>query len=696
MNKFLAVLAAAFLMAAAVPARAQDAQPPQSDVQVAPDQQGQPAPDDQSSQEISDADYQKASESQPGVARVSVAEGDVSTQRGDNGEWVAVTQNTPISPDDRISTGDKSRAEIELNGTNVLRMSERSTARIAAISRNEIHVQIGQGLVTYNVIRGSEARSVIDTPNSSIRPLDPEGEYRIVVNSDSETKVIVRRGSVEVTTSQGSTRVEKGNMITVAGTDAPKYQVSLAPERDDWDQWNSERNRGIRSAQSWHNTNPNYTGSEDLDRNGVWSEIPDYGPVWTPSVAPGWAPYRAGRWVYQPYYGWTWVSYEPWGWAPYHYGRWFVYGGNWVWWPGPVGVYPGYYPVWAPAYVSFFGWGAPGFGIGIGFGFGFGFGFGHVGWLAVGPGDHFHPWFGRFGGGVHAVGVANIHGGGFANRGVAPLAGNRGTQFSNVNGALTNSHIRSGMSSMDSNQFGKSAVPSHQTALSAASFKQASMMTGKTGISPSRQSYSSTDKSPGVSSVRNATSRSQHFFNASSKPSTTSASNAGSRASGANSTSRTTANSGARSASNSQSASRPGPSASRPATSSSRTAPAQGTQSARGGWQRSTPPTQSANNRSPYGQSPYGRAGQSPYGSRGGAYGPYSRPPLNMNRPIVQPRGGYPGGRPGAPAGGAARGAPGAPPSGAAPHGGSAGSAPRGGSAPHGGGGGGHAGGSHR
>jgi hypothetical protein len=40
--------------------------------------------------------------------------------------------------------------------------------------------------------------------------------------------------------------------------------------------------------------------------------------------------------------------------------------------------------VWAPAYVSFFGFGGH---AGFGIGFGVGFGFGRVGWLAIGPGD---------------------------------------------------------------------------------------------------------------------------------------------------------------------------------------------------------------------------------------------------------------------------------------------------------------------
>src|SRR5580693_353221 len=47
----------------------------------------------------------------PGVGRVSYVQGDVSSQRGDNAEWVALTLNAPIAPGDRVSTGANARAE---------------------------------------------------------------------------------------------------------------------------------------------------------------------------------------------------------------------------------------------------------------------------------------------------------------------------------------------------------------------------------------------------------------------------------------------------------------------------------------------------------------------------------------------------------------------------------------------------------
>src|SRR6266496_438115 len=41
-----------------------------------------------------------------GVARVSLIHGDVSTQRGDSGDWSAVVLNQPVMTGDKVSTGD--------------------------------------------------------------------------------------------------------------------------------------------------------------------------------------------------------------------------------------------------------------------------------------------------------------------------------------------------------------------------------------------------------------------------------------------------------------------------------------------------------------------------------------------------------------------------------------------------------------
>jgi len=458
---------------------------------------------------------QQAPQNDPGAARISFTQGDVSTQHNGSTDWAAATVNTPVVTGDHISTGQNARAEIQLDHANILRLSDQSTANVVSLSRTQMQLQIGQGLANYEVFKNNEANVEIDTPNVSIHPDMGEGSYRILVNSDGETIVDVRKGSAEISTSQGSTRVERDQRITIQGNaDNAQYQVSGAPGRDDWDKWNSDRDRNIEGAQSWRHTNPYYTGTQDLDTNGQWTNVPDYGSVWFPAEAPGWAPYRDGRWVYEPYYGWTWVSYEPWGWAPYHYGRWFVYGGNWGWWPGPV--YGGYYPVWAPAYVSFFGFGGGGWG--VGFGFGFGGGFGSVGWLPCGPGDRFFPWYGRGINRVNNINITNINNVNIHNNfgGMNPLREGPHA-FSNIARASTDERVRGGISSMGSNEFGHARVPMQQSRIDAGTFRKASVMTGANPVSPSRESFHPTDRQVSPGSIPNRANSNQHFFSSSAR-----------------------------------------------------------------------------------------------------------------------------------------------------------------------------------
>jgi hypothetical protein len=465
--------------------------PPQ---QRYPQQQGQPpAP----------------AQTDPGAGRISYTRGDVTTQHSDSSDWVAATVNTPVVNGDHVSTGQNARVEIQLDNANTLRMADQSTANVVSLSGGQIQLQVGQGLVNYDVMKGSNASVEIDTPNVAIRPqLNAEGSYRILVNSDGETIVDVRNGSADISTSQGSTHVDRDQRITIEGNaDNAQFQISKASSRDEWDKWNIDRDHEIQSASSWQHTNPYYTGTQDLDPYGQWNNVPDYGAVWFPAAAPGWAPYRDGRWVFEPYYGWTWVSYEPWGWAPYHYGRWFVYGGNWGWWPGTV--YGGYRPVWAPAYVSFLGFGGGGFGVGVGFGFGGGFG--NIGWLPIGPGDRFYPWYGR---GVTRVNVVNVNN--FRNNvgGFGPLRSGPGA-FSNVDRAFTDDRVRAGVSSMPSNQFGRGRVPAEQQRFDAASFRQASVMTGANPVAPSRESFRPSDRQASPSAIPNRAAANQRFFSSS-------------------------------------------------------------------------------------------------------------------------------------------------------------------------------------
>src|SRR5262249_13284115 len=162
----------------------------------------------------------------------------------------------------------------------------------------------------------------------------------------------------------------------------------------------------------------------------------------------------------------------PWGWAPYHNGRWFYWNTGWVWWPGPIGYYPYYRPLWAPAYVSFFGFGGR-------FGFGVGFGWGSVGWLPCGPFDPFFPWYGRGFGRVTVVNFNTfvVNRGRFGGHGIGPL-GIRGrmAEFSNVHMAMTNARVRSGITSVSREDFARGGMGSRHFGAEVGQLRNSHMM----------------------------------------------------------------------------------------------------------------------------------------------------------------------------------------------------------------------------
>jgi hypothetical protein len=654
------------------------------------------------------------------VARISLIHGDVSTQRGDSGDWSAAQLNAPVMSGDRVSTGDKARAELQLDYANILRISEHTQANITTLTRSQIQIQLGHGMANYTVLRNSDANAEIDTPNVSIRTERRDASFRILVTADDHTEVLVRSGEIEITTPQGGTRVGANQFITIRGTgDQTQYRIGEAPARDDWDQWNTDRDRMIGNSASRKHTNDYYVGSQDLDNNGSWQDVPDYGQAWFPNEGPDWAPYRAGNWVWEPYWGWTWVSYEPWGWAPYHYGRWFQYNGAWGWWPGPVYGYPYYRPLWAPAYVSFFGFGG---------GFGIGFGWGSIGWFPIGPCDFFHPWWGGYRGRFGYTGFNGYNRGGFA-----PLHG--GNRFSNVRLAQSDSHFR-GATSVAGNEFGKGG--GHFQTVNHASMQGAHFATGNLPVTPTRASLSASGRPAAASTLSNRGGN-QHFF--SSHGTSTAASGHSfareqaqvsgamrqngispingngnqrgneSRNNEGRSNNARPAEPGARgfnqsgenaARSNTETRSNPNLSSGTRLGSTANSAPARESGNANnGGWQKFSPmaPRSSAEqsagrsatggepNRGPYG-SPRGSSGYP--GSEGRGYSG-SRPPLNMRQPIVTPRsyGGRSGGYPGY---GGGRSAP--------SYGGHSAPSSHSGGAPHGGGsshgGGGSHGGGHR
>ena len=69
---------------------------------------------------------------QPDVARISLIHGDVSMQRSDTGDWAVTSINAPLVRGDQVATGEKSRAEIQLDYADLVRLAARSLPRMSS------------------------------------------------------------------------------------------------------------------------------------------------------------------------------------------------------------------------------------------------------------------------------------------------------------------------------------------------------------------------------------------------------------------------------------------------------------------------------------------------------------------------------------------------------------------------------------
>ena len=292
-----------------------------------------------------------------GFLRMSLIDGDVQIKTEDTEEWIPASINMPLKDGDRIWVPEGSRTELQLRDGTSLRLDEKSALDILTIEKDSFQFYLNEGHLYANFrgLRGSLLQ--IDTPLSSARSYD-RSIFRIDISEDGYTDISVYRGSIYAENRDGRTTVEEGKTLSLREGTYSELAPLGAP--DEWERWNRERDRKFAEQRP----SPRYLPDElqpystDLDENGRWVYVREYGHVWTPRVvvSVGWAPYRAGRWIWRGG-DYVWVSYEPWGWVPYHYGRWaFVASVGWCWVPplrGAVYWGPGFVGwVQTPTYVS--------------------------------------------------------------------------------------------------------------------------------------------------------------------------------------------------------------------------------------------------------------------------------------------------------------------------------------------------------
>jgi hypothetical protein len=329
------------------------------------------------------------------VARLGYTHGSISFQPAGTDDWVSAVVNRPITTGDKLWADNDSRAELHI-GSASLRISSNTGFSFLNLTDNVTQIQLTSGSLRVRVKRLDESETFeIDTPNLAFSVLRP-GTYRVNVNEGGDATIIkVRGGEGEVTGGGSAFTIHAHEAGTFNGTDQLTADIESYQndDDDDFDGWCADRDRHEDLSQSARYVSPDVIGYQDLDGNGDWRAVPEYGTVWFPrTTIDGWAPYRYGHWAYVYPWGYTWIDDAPWGFAPFHYGRWINYGGVWGWVPCPPRA-PGVVyvrPVYAPALVAWVG--GPHFGVGVSVGGGGGFAAGvNVGWFPLGPREVFVP-----------------------------------------------------------------------------------------------------------------------------------------------------------------------------------------------------------------------------------------------------------------------------------------------------------------
>src|ERR1700683_2088821 len=185
------------------------------------------------------------------VARISILNGDVSVRRGDSGDVVAAALNAPLMADDRLLTSSSSRAEVELDSANMIRIGPNAEVRFAAMDVKSFQIQVAAGTVTFRTLRATQALVEVDTPSVAVRPMRP-GAYRVTVREDGTSEITVRSGEAEIDSPRGGERLEAGQTMDARGpAQDPEFQVAQAAPIDPFDRWNDERDRYIQGSQSY-------------------------------------------------------------------------------------------------------------------------------------------------------------------------------------------------------------------------------------------------------------------------------------------------------------------------------------------------------------------------------------------------------------------------------------------------------------
>jgi hypothetical protein len=275
------------------------------------------------------------------AGRLAEASGAVSL-RPIGGAWSAAPRGAALLEGQTLRTGPRAQAELDL-GANRLGLDPDTVLRIDSAHPGMPAFTLEQGRAMF-LLRSLQPGQVarINLPRGSVTLAEP-GLYVVSAPEAGRPAAIgVSRGLAQVYGPGVSLAVPAGQTGLFGGADPAGLRPGVADGflADDPTPPPPQVFRptpGAPPSPAAMAPPPDLAGlpgTDPLRQQGSWDDLPEYGAVWYPPVAPSWNPY-ADPW-----------QAERWGHVPYTTGAWIMIGPRWAWMP-PRRVPP---PAWRHAH----------------------------------------------------------------------------------------------------------------------------------------------------------------------------------------------------------------------------------------------------------------------------------------------------------------------------------------------------------
>src|SRR5260221_8163891 len=191
------------------------------------------------------------------IIRLSLVQGDVRFARETHGDplsdssatWETAGLNLPIRQGYVVAT-DKGRAEVEFENGAMAFLKENTVLEFYDLSLND------SARTTRLVLRQGSASFYVNPANGDYFSVTGgdftvEADHRSAFDGpsyDDGSAVETYQGRVSVLHNKNSTRLEKGQSLSMKAGDDSSLSVGRLPEEDDFDRWVSGRIEGVSTA----------------------------------------------------------------------------------------------------------------------------------------------------------------------------------------------------------------------------------------------------------------------------------------------------------------------------------------------------------------------------------------------------------------------------------------------------------------